>query len=63
MSGFKSGEKGDFRVGDYVKEKTGKKRKGRIVSIEGDNLTVDIGEKENVTAAKTNFEKSRNTSR
>ena len=61
MSGFKSGEKGDFRVGDYVKEKTGKKRRGRVVSIEGSNLTVDIGEKENVTAAKTNYEKTRNT--
>ena len=67
----KSGEKGgsgfgskakDIRVGDYVRETKGDKRKGRVTG--GDKsagFKVDVGEKVDVTIAAADLQVSRNT--
>jgi hypothetical protein len=48
--GSGSGSKAkDLRVGDYVKEKVGDKRSGRITGGDMSGFLVDVGEKDDVT--------------
>ena len=60
--GSGSGSKAkDLRVGDYVKEKVGDKRSGRITGGDMSGFLVDVGEKDDVTITGTNLESTRNT--
>ena len=60
-SGFGSKAK-DLRVGDYIREKVGDKRSGRIVGgTASAGFVVDVGEKDDVTIVADNLESTRNT--
>jgi hypothetical protein len=60
-SGSGSKDKG-IRIGDYVKESTGKKRRGRVVGADGETaMMVDFGDKVAVSTPTKDLVVTRNT--